>query len=255
MRGENENGGRRIRGRALEISDGSIRKFFTDRARRYDPARELTAVLYQDSRPELAARRDEEEKALLLPMMSLAPTDRVLDLGCGIGRWAATIAPLVGAYHGLDFTAEFIEVAREKCRGVPSATFQAMAVQDITQDNLETPGPYSLVLISGLLAYLNDAEVARLFQVLNRCTGSASRVFVREPVGIQGRLTLDRIWSDELHCEYSAIYRTREQIEECIAGLHGSRIVCSRSLYTADLNRRRETIHHLFVVTIYKGRR
>ena len=246
---------RRIRERAVEISDGSIKSFFANRASRYDPARELTAVLYQDSRPELAVRRDEEEKARLLPLMNLVPTDRVLDLGCGIGRWAATIAPLVEAYHGVDFTAEFVDVARKKCRGSRGATFQAMAVQDITQDNLQTPGPFSLVLISGLLAYLNDAEVERLFETLSGFTSSDTRVFVREPIGIAGRLTLDRIWSDELQCEYSAIYRTREEVESYIVGLDGAHLVSAGPLYPSDLNHRKETIHYLFVVGIARDLR
>jgi len=46
----------------------------------------------------------------------LAPTDRVLDHGCGVGRIAAWLAPLVAEVLAVDPSAEMIAAARDRCR-------------------------------------------------------------------------------------------------------------------------------------------
>ena len=240
----------RIVGEVVRIREASVKRFFVDRAKRYDPARALTSVLYQDSSPDLALRRDVEEKRLILPMMALHPGDKVLDLGCGIGRWARAVAPSVAQYHGTDLMAEFVEIARTTHRDLPNATFQTLAAQDLNAASITITGPFSIILISGLLTYLNDADVKHLFVTLAELSGSACRIFVREPVGIAQRLTLDGIWSDELKCEYSAIYRTVAELEAMFSLLGDYRLAFSGRLYSSQLNHRRETVHHLFFLQL-----
>jgi SAM-dependent methyltransferase len=79
-------------------------EFFEERARRVEHLGPLRAVIYQDKHPDLAERRDEAEKEKLLPILKLAPSLRLLDVGCGTGRWADTVVPLVAAYHGIDIS-------------------------------------------------------------------------------------------------------------------------------------------------------
>src|SRR5690606_18702882 len=46
--------------------------------------------------------------------LDLKPTDRVLELGCGVGRIGREIAPHVAHWEGTDISANMIEVARER---------------------------------------------------------------------------------------------------------------------------------------------
>lgn len=55
--------------------------------------------------------------------LELKPTDRVLELGCGVGRIGREIAPLVAHWHGTDISANMIEVARERLRNHANVGF------------------------------------------------------------------------------------------------------------------------------------
>jgi SAM-dependent methyltransferase len=60
------------------------------------------------------------------------PTDHVLDVGCGEGKVALEVAPLVEHVHGLDIRAARVRraAARAAERGIRNATFEATAIQD-----------------------------------------------------------------------------------------------------------------------------
>src|SRR5512145_422590 len=50
---------------------------------------------------------------LLLDAVRPLPSDKMLDVGCGTGRFALTLAPLVGSIIGVDLTAAMLEQARQ----------------------------------------------------------------------------------------------------------------------------------------------
>src|SRR5271170_1130786 len=103
--------GDRIFGERASIDYGDTLKFFNERARRVDQVGFLSAVLYQDKNPDLALARDQLELKQALPLLPLGSTIRVLDIGCGVGRWAHHLGEKVGLYHGVDFSSELIAVA------------------------------------------------------------------------------------------------------------------------------------------------
>ena len=92
----------------------------------------LTATMYQDSA--LAARRDQAEKRTVSPLLAVCTDDRVLDLGCGAGRWAEAIAPHVSEYLGIDFSENLLTAARTR---VPHALFQRMNIGSLDATNFE----------------------------------------------------------------------------------------------------------------------
>ncbi len=46
--------------------------------------------------------------------LDLKPSDRVFEIGCGVGRIGREIAPIVAAWHGMDIADNMIAVARER---------------------------------------------------------------------------------------------------------------------------------------------
>lgn len=64
------------------------------------------------------------------------PNHKLLELGCGTGKTAVTLAPLVESVLATDFSPEMLnfgeEYAREK--GVDNVTFAAVDAEDIRQD-------------------------------------------------------------------------------------------------------------------------
>lgn len=231
----------RYTGENHEISYSATLDFFESRGRSASAEAPQTATMYQDR--DLASRRDAHERSVVLPLLAPAPGDRVLDIGCGYGRWAEELSGEVASYVGVDFSGELLKLAR--ARGLPRTSFQRLAAQEISATTLESPGPFDLFICSGILIYLNDVDVSRLARSIAELSGPSARVYLREPMAITGsRLTLDRFHSQELQRDYSAIYRTPEQCHELFGGpLRASGFECGveQTLYPPELCNRKET--------------
>jgi SAM-dependent methyltransferase len=231
----------RYTGTTHDISYAATLEFFEARGRTAAPAAPQTATMYQDQ--ELARRRDACERDTVLPLLALRGDEGVLDIGCGYGRWAEVLAGRVGDYVGVDFSAELLKLGR--ARQLPRCRFERLAAQDVGPDAFEAGASFDLFLCSGILIYLNDADVVKLARGIARLAAPRARVYLREPMAVAGgRLTLDRFPSAELQAEYSAIYRTPLQCHELFGGpLREAGFGCAveRSLYPPDLCNRQET--------------
>jgi len=80
-----------------------------------------------------------------------------------------------------------------------------MSAVDITPDMF--PAKFDLSLITGVAMYINDDELSKVLTTLNNLTTDI--IYIQESVSLaQGRLTLNKFYSNDLKCNYSAIYRT-----------------------------------------------
>jgi SAM-dependent methyltransferase len=59
--------------------------------------------------------------------LDLKPADRVLELGCGVGRIGREIAPRVAHWEGVDISSNMIEVARERLAQFPNVGFTELS--------------------------------------------------------------------------------------------------------------------------------
>ncbi|MES1211052.1 MAG: class I SAM-dependent methyltransferase, partial [Acidobacteriota bacterium] len=55
----------------------------------------------------------------------------VLDLGCGIGRFTAAIAPRVKSIHGVDISPKMLAAARRRCAGLRNVRFSRGSGHDL----------------------------------------------------------------------------------------------------------------------------
>jgi cyclopropane fatty-acyl-phospholipid synthase-like methyltransferase len=230
----------RFTGTAHEISYAATLEFFESRGRHAQPDRPQTATMYQDS--DLAARRDACEKETVLPLLGLQGGERVLDLGCGYGRWGQTLVGRIGEYVGVDFSAELLRVAEGL--HLPSSRFHRLPAQDVSAATLGETQPFDVFICSGILIYLNDADVDKLGRAISALAAPNARVYLREPMALAERLTLDRFPSAELKQDYSAIYRTPAQCRELFGGplnAAGFKLVREKPLYPPELCNRQET--------------
>ena len=76
--------------------------------------------------------RQETEWSHLKRIIPLHGSERVLELGCGAGRWTFRFAPLVKRVVGVDFSENMIQLAKAKqCEGVfHNVEFHVATVQD-----------------------------------------------------------------------------------------------------------------------------
>jgi SAM-dependent methyltransferase len=126
-------------------------------------APEASVALYSLGDPALLARATGELLAWVRRRGLLGPRARVLDLGCGIGRVAACLAPHVGSVLGIDVSAEMIGAARRRhaAGGAAAAAlnlrFEVCGGRDLAGFDA---GVFDLVLAVDSMPYLVQAGVA-----------------------------------------------------------------------------------------------
>lgn len=198
------------------IDKKSVAEFFDKRAEKIASLGPVQAVIYQDKHPELAAKRNIAEKARLLPLLRLDGTQRVLDVGCGTGRWAGDLLPVSAWYHGIDACDGLVAHAREQFAWAVHGRFTMASADDFSLETLNEGLPFDRVLCAGVLIYLNDDEALQALRCMASVLAPAGLILLREPVGIDQRLTISEHYSDDMEQDYNAIYRTREELEALI---------------------------------------
>lgn len=244
---------RRIRIDVVDLEPHQVRDFFERRGRDIDPASPITSVLYQDKNPGLAQERDLHERTRIGALLPLQGSEHVLDVGCGIGRWAKHLGSRVAGGLGLDVSSTLVEFARSQEFETPWK-FERMSADRISREHLASLGfdrPFDLVIVSGLCIYLNDEMVDRMLAGIAEVTRAGSVVYVREPIAKTERLTLKNYWSDELNDTYNAIYRTRACFDARFREIFGRslRVLHEGPMYEDDgLNNRRETFQYFWIL-------
>ena len=201
----------RIYGKKIDIDTNNTMSFYNQRAKTIEKREQVyTTVLLGDQDPDYSTRWDEYEKSYVIPRLSLDNNKTVLDLGCGMGRWADTLSDKCAYYYGVDFSAEMIEVARKKRRN-NNCCFYNLSIVDALEDKRITCRNYDIIIVTGVAMYVNDEELLVCYNKLKKLVNRKTIIYFEESVGKKERLTLNHIWSDNLNDYYEAIYRTREE--------------------------------------------
>ncbi len=58
--------------------------------------------------------------------LQLQPSDRVFEIGCGVGRIGREIAPNIASWHGLDIADNMVAVTRERLAAYPNVSASAL---------------------------------------------------------------------------------------------------------------------------------
>lgn len=237
----------RISKEIVPIDTDSVTKFFEQRGQSFRIDAPYSSVLYQDHDPQLAVQRDQYEKELITPKLRRKTPQRILDIGCGIGRWAENLANDAAVYVGIDISQSFIEIARHRTTS-SNAVFLVGGATDLLRADIFSHGPFDLVIMSGIMIYLNDNTLIECMQGLSRVVASRGTIYIREPLALKERFTLANHWSEELKQNYSAIYRSASELEEVFSStlyMDGFERAAFRPLYSdAKYNNRRETAQH-----------
>lgn len=105
---------------------------------------EASVALYSLGVPALLDAATREVVELLDRLGVVRPERHVLEIGCGIGRFQAALAPRVAAVTGIDIAAGMIEAARERCAGLPNVTLLETSGRDLS--------PFPAASLDGVLA-------------------------------------------------------------------------------------------------------
>lgn len=205
----------RIYGQKSLIDTKQVQNFYDKRATT-SASEDISAVLLGNQDPKFLSRRNTYDKEYIFPMLEIGPETRVLDIGCGIGRWAGFILPNCQFYCGVDFSSEMVRVATQVCQrcGGNFALHCMSALETVSQNADFYGGQFDVAIASGVLMYINDSDVMKIFQRIPRLMAKHCTIYSAEPVGLKERLTLNEFPSEALQTSYSAIYRTVEEYME-----------------------------------------
>ena len=199
----------RVYDKKIDINNEDTRSFWLNRA--CGEVSLKTVLLGVDKAPEAQDKRNKKEADILNNIISDFSELKILDIGCGIGRWADNLKDKLDFYTGIDYSKGFIEYAKNRFASNNKIEFYEMSACDI--DKIELSKEYNLIICTGVLMYINDEDISRIFQAFKRI--SPEYVYIQESISLMdGRLTLDNFKSKALKANYSAIYRTKAEYEE-----------------------------------------
>ena len=242
----------RIKDKIETIDYDETKHFFKRRAEKFKENNPYAVTMYQDNNAELVKARNEKETQKLLPKLKITSNSKILDVACGIGRWADVLPENIKEYCGVDFSAELIEIANKRNRKENFSFYEgaATSVDAVLRENKK--GTYNRFLLIGILIYLNDTDVSCVLSQLEKNCEEHGIICVREPIGLVERLTLKDFYSEELRDNYNAIYRSRDELVKFFEATlleKGFKIQEEGFVFEEDaLNNRKETAQYYFIL-------
>ncbi|MCM1171693.1 MAG: class I SAM-dependent methyltransferase [Clostridium sp.] len=235
----------------LNIDYCDTQNFFQNRTEKYNADNPYTVTMYQDNNPQLAEKRNLAEVNKLIPKLNLNNNSKVLDLACGVGRWADAINVDVAEYCGIDFIEDFINIAKSRNKK-ENFSFYCGSVGNVRKIlNDLGKGMYNTILMMGIFVYLNDDELTSTLSQTKEICDKHTIICIRGPVAINDRLTLKNDYSVELGVNYNAIYRNREEMLSFLQIFTdaGFEIVEENFLFDEkSLNNRKETSQYYYIL-------
>ena len=96
--------------------------------------------------------RNSKEKHILKSLLKMDKKIKILDIGCGIGRWVNNLKSEIDIYHGIDFSENFVNKACVAFNNLNNVNFFLMSATDINQDVLLKK--YDLIIMNGVCMYI-----------------------------------------------------------------------------------------------------
>lgn len=201
----------RIYEKKHDIKTKNTQNFYDKRAKELENMENpYVAVLLGDQNPQHALAWNEFEKKYILNQLKIDKNSNVLDIGCGIGRWAESIIPQCNYYLGVDFSNEMIKIAKQRCNFKDAHyDFISASFQEIVENfNEKLKYKFNRVIIGGVCMYINDNDLEKCISKLSYLLEEHCCMYFTETVAITNRLTLDECPSEALKTTYDVIYRT-----------------------------------------------
>ena len=203
----------RIYADKIEIDNNSTKEFWENRANNINNLQ--TVLLGSDKTGIEQNTRNEHEKLIVESVVKQIQNPKILDIGCGIGRWAENLINQFDSYTGVDFSEGFIDYASKKFSDNENIKFYNNSILNLDKEILDSN--FNFIICTGVLMYVNDTNLSKFFKTLKQMTNTCNiqNIYIQESISIMdNRLTLNQFESKDLKTNYNAIYRTKQEYEE-----------------------------------------
>ena len=245
------NNQKRVLEEKVDLDYQAVQKFFEERGANKHLDNKYNYVLFQDDDPELAVRRDAMEKEKIGALLQLQGGHRVLDIGCGIGRWGEYLLEKNAYYVGMDASSHMIQMAEENLKDFTQKKLIVGMFQELLP-KLKAASETALfdkIFVNGVFMYLNDEDYRKALSDIHTVCAKECEIYVKESMGTDCRLTLNQIYSESLSQSYSAIYRSIAEYRESLTEEFGGdfEMVSDGRLFDKELENRKETVDYYFL--------
>jgi 2-polyprenyl-3-methyl-5-hydroxy-6-metoxy-1,4-benzoquinol methylase len=142
------------------LSDYQPAAYWEDRARRFAVEGDGLAAVCSYGMPGFYNRLiDLCQRRALAPWLKPAAGLRVLDVGCGVGRWSRLLASRGAHVTGVDLSPTMIAEAKRRAAVDGLADRCRFLVQDSAR--LDIPGRFDMILCVTMLQHILDGEALR----------------------------------------------------------------------------------------------
>jgi SAM-dependent methyltransferase len=189
-----------------------------------------------------AQAKFEFETAHVERVVKFDPKQIVVDLGSGPGIWSEFFAKRVKQVYAIEREIEFVRMCRERNREKGIRNVDVLHA-DLVNYEYNFDIPVDLVFLSGVTIYLEDSQFQTLLAHIHNFLRTGGFIIHRDAYGTDGsRFVIKQQYSERLKCDYSAIYRTREEYDRLFAR-HGFKKTYDCDMYPiqSTLNKWKET--------------
>jgi SAM-dependent methyltransferase len=113
----------------------------------------------------------------LVARCALAPSDRVVDLGCGPGGLAEAIHSRIAEYQGVDFSPPFIEEARRRAQAnqLGNVSFECAGLAEFC---LRNPARFDKGFMFDVNHFIPDAELLAIYAAARTALKTGGRFYL-----------------------------------------------------------------------------
>jgi ubiquinone/menaquinone biosynthesis C-methylase UbiE len=134
--------------------------YWEDRAQRFAAEGAGLAAVCSYGMPEFYNRAIHlEQRLALAPWLNIKPGTRVLDVGCGVGRWSRMLAARGAQVTGVDLSPTMIEQATQRAAAEGLSDRCQFRVQDLSE--LDVGSQFDVVLGVTVLQHILDTDRLR----------------------------------------------------------------------------------------------
>ena len=246
---------KRIKGEKIDIKYKDTLDFFENHGKEGLKHR-YNYVLFQDNSLEIAINRDAFEKKKICEQIEFTPGSRVLDIGCGIGRWGETLLHLGLNYIGVDYSKRLLEMAEDNLKNfgrsyrLIQSSFQELSV---ALEAHYTADKFEYIFINGVLMYINDKDLRNCLKQLIPFMAEECTIYIKESIAVEERLTLNQFFSEDLKTSYTAIYRDKDSynriIEDELVKKSNLKVKIQGDVFDTKLKNRIETKDYYWILS------
>jgi SAM-dependent methyltransferase len=159
---------------------------------------------------------DTLERNQLLPMMKLRPGMRVLDVGCGTGRWTRRFASHGATVVACDVSPGLLDTLRKSLQEEGTLSHTTLLRVDLSTGKLpeEVGADFDLIFVGGVLQYIEDEAVLSLLQQLRERLAPTGKLMLREGIRRERAREEQGVFEGT---PYSVLYRDRSDFPRFFA--------------------------------------